>query len=48
MGTAPMGTAPITFDSNTLKIKVSGSIEYKDSNGDGFDGTIHFRLCADN
>ena len=48
VGNSGQGTAPFTFDPDTLKITVSGSIEYEDNNGDGYDGTIQFKLCVNN
>ena len=41
-----MGGSAFTFDDSTLLITASGSVEYEDDSGDGYDGNIVFDLCT--
>ena len=39
-------TTGFTFDADSLVLTASGSIDYKDSSGAGFNGQVDFELCV--
>ena len=36
-----------TFDAGSLTLTASGTIDYKDGSGDGYNGDVSFSLCVD-